>query len=272
MSASRPRMYRTCASRGSPSASHRSSLLKMFPECKSASSMSRARTGASASTRSVERSTTTSSRPWSSFSMTTNAARFASQNSLCVLMSGCLCGASAFVAVVRTSSTPPPPVPSPNPWPPRFFARSHASRSARFSRYGASRSTTPIALVRSPWLARSTSSTVGRPLRYVLYTLFVRCERVVLPLPLPPRATSPTPPALNRSGPWRKWMLRPESLFFALAPFFPATTTSAPRRWAARARRAEAAARSRDGRPVNAGVEGAERVISTARDKVRRGG
>ena len=64
-----------------------------------------------------------------------------------------------------------------------------------------------------------------------MYTLFVRCARVVFPLPLPPRGASPTPPALNRSGPVRKWMLRPESFDLALARdvFFAVMTAGARR-------------------------------------------
>ena len=52
----------------------------------------------------------------------------------------------------------------------------------------------------------------------------MRCDRVVLPLPLPPRvAPSPTPPVLKRSAPLRKCIERPESLFFAFGE--PARTT-----------------------------------------------
>merc|ERR1719478_1676324 len=106
--------------------------------------------------------------------------------------------------------------------------RERVALGAPHLKYAASLSTTPMAFVRSPRDALSTSSTVGLPLRYCLYTLFVRWDRVVLPFPLPPRGASPTcDPALNRSGPVRKWMALPVSLFFALG--LPATITDAPR-------------------------------------------
>ena len=84
-------------------------------------------------------------------------------------------------------------------------------------------------------------------MRYCLYTLLLRCDRVVLPFPLPPRGASPTwDPALNRSGPVRKWIARPVSLFLALG--FPATIVDAPRRWRGledRARRGHARSAAR---------------------------